>query len=96
MPRIIDKTMAFRAIFFTIKNICKRERHEKFIEAHEDNIHAELSSVDRIIFKGYSSLSWVENMTSYLSRNQILLKNFQKYAQSLSHHLWEHGLNLTR
>lgn len=66
----------------------------KFIEAHESNIHAELSSVDRIIFKGYSSLSWVENMNRYLSYNNILLKDFRKYVDGLSHRLRKYGLDL--
>ncbi|MDD5596898.1 MAG: hypothetical protein PHV82_03070 [Victivallaceae bacterium] len=66
----------------------------KFVEAHADNIHAEISCVDRIIFKGYSSLSWADNMESYLSYNNILIKDFKKYAQSLSHRLRDHGLSM--
>lgn len=68
----------------------------KFVEAHESNIHAEISSVDRIIFKGYSSLSWVENMERYLSHNNILFKDFKIHTQKLSHRLRDHGLSLAQ
>ncbi len=69
----------------SIKPYSKRNVVNKFVEAHADNIHAEISYVDRIIFKGYSSLSWADNMESYLSYNNILIKDFKKYAQSLSY-----------
>jgi hypothetical protein len=64
----------------------------KFIDAHEDNIHGVLSSVDRIIFKGHSSLSWVKNMEDHLSRAGILIKDFKCYAMRLSQKLRVHWL----
>jgi len=66
----------------------------KFIENHADNIHAEISCVDRIIFKGHSYLSWVENMESYLSCQGVLIKDFKPYTRELSKRLRDHGLKL--
>ena len=39
---------------------------KKFIEKHSDNIDGVLSCADRIIFKGYSFLSWCGNMERFL------------------------------
>lgn len=66
---------------------------KKFIEKHNDNIHGVLSCVDRIIFKGYSSLSWSKNMEDFLTYNGMLIKDFKNYAITLSKQLREHGLN---
>jgi len=65
---------------------------QKFIEAHKDNIHGSISCVDRIIFKGYSFLSWAENMEKYLSHNGVLLKDFKNFALRLSGTIKSHGL----
>jgi len=66
---------------------------KKFIEKHTDNIHGVLSCVDRIIFKGYSFLSWSQNMENFLTSNGMLLKEFKFYAMKLSKELREHGVN---
>lgn len=63
-----------------------------FIQSHADSITDEISCVDRIIFKGYSSLSWSDNMERYLSYNNVLLKDFKSYTQKLSHRIRAHGL----
>jgi len=68
----------------------------KFISTHADKIHSEISCVDRIIFKGYSSLSWADNMMSYLSHNNVLLKDFKTYTQRLGNRLRDHGLHLAQ
>lgn len=64
---------------------------EKFIAAHQDNIHGVISCVDRIIFKGYSPLSWTDSMMKYLNYNNLLIKDFKSHAQALSHRLRDHG-----
>ena len=67
---------------------------KKFIDKHIDNIHGVLSCVDRIIFKGYSSLSWAGNMERFLSYHGTLIKDFKGYAQNLSQTLRDHALNM--
>ena len=66
---------------------------KKFIEKHTANIHGVLSCVDRIIFKGYSFLSWSQNMENFLTSNGMLVKEFKFYAMKLSKQLREHGVN---
>ena len=65
---------------------------KKFIEMHKDNIHGVLSCVDRIIFKGYSPLSWSKSMEDHMTYNGLLLKDFKSYAQKLSQQLCDYGL----
>jgi len=67
---------------------------KKFIDKHNSNIHGVLSCVDRIIFKGYSSLSWAKNMESFLSYKGMLIKDFKGYAMKLSKELRDHALNM--
>lgn len=65
---------------------------KKFIGAHKDNIHGVLSCVDRIIFKGYSPLSWGKSMEDHMTYNGMRLKDFKSYAQKLSQQLCNYGL----
>ena len=65
---------------------------KNFTGKHADNIHGELNCFDRIIFKGYSPLSWAKSMEEHMSYNGILLKDFKKYATDLSEQMRKHGL----
>ena len=82
--------------FVTTQNKPKENTMNKFIEVNGNNIYGEISCVDRIIFKGYSFLSWTDSMTNYLSHRNILLKDFKKYTQQLSHRLRDYGLQLAQ
>ena len=67
-----------------------------FLKAHENIIYGAISCADRIIFKGYNSLSYVDRMLSYLCHNGILIKDFKSHAQSMSHRLRDHALSMAR
>lgn len=61
--------------------------HE-FIAKHQDDITGVLSGFDRLVFRGtLRALNGVEGMNQYLRSNHVLLKDFGKHVDSISHQL---------
>ena len=61
---------------------------KKFIANHQDQISGVLSGFDRLVFRGtLRSVAYVGGMNQYLSRNDILLKNFGGHVERVSQQL---------
>ncbi len=61
-----------------------------FIDKHSDIIDCVLSVFDRVLFKGHLPISSSDGMTSFLSKNGMLIKDFKKivpqYASALNNY----------
>jgi hypothetical protein len=61
---------------------------EKFIANHQDQISGVLSGFDRLVLRGtLRSIAHAAGMRQYLSRNEVLLKNFGSHVEQVSQHL---------
>lgn len=61
------------------------------IEQFSDVIKGQLSTFDRMIFKGYiRQLCNVQQMIYFLSYNNVLYKNFSEYVGGITRDLCEH------
>ena len=61
---------------------------KKFIANHQEQISGVLSGFDRLVFRGtLRSIAHAGGMNQYLSRNQILLKNFGSHVEQVSQRL---------
>ena len=69
---------------------------EQFIVKHQDTILGTISCFDRILFKGYLSLSHPEGMEAFLNRQGILFKDFKEFASGCSEVVKEHARELAR
>jgi hypothetical protein len=60
----------------------------KFIANHQAQISGVLSGFDRLVFRGtLRSIAHAGGMNQYLSRNEILLKNFGSHVEQVSQQL---------
>ena len=65
-----------------------RNAVNKFIANHQEQISGVLSGFDRLVFRGtLRSIAHAGGMNQYLSRNQILLKNFGSHVEQVSQRL---------
>lgn len=55
-----------------------------FIVKHQDTISGTISCFDRLLFKGYLSISYPEGMEGFLNRRGILFKDFKNFASTCS------------
>jgi hypothetical protein len=61
---------------------------QKFIANHQEQISGVLSGFDRLVFRGtLRSIAHAAGMRQYLSRNDILLKNFGSHVEQVSQQL---------
>lgn len=61
---------------------------QKFIANHQDQISGVLSGFDRLVFRGtLRSIAHAAGMNQYLSRNEVLLKNFGAHVERVSQRL---------
>src|SRR5215471_18160118 len=66
--------------------------HE-FIAKHQDKIVGTLSGFDRLVFRGtLRAIAYDQGMNAYLSRNEILLKDFGSHVEKVSRQLKEASL----
>jgi len=69
---------------------------ERFIVKHSDQILGRISCFDRILFKGYLPISRPDSMETFLSRRNILLKDFKPLAQDCTALLKAHAQETAR
>jgi hypothetical protein len=63
---------------------------QSFLSKHADKITASLSCFDRIIFRGYLPFCHPRGLEGFLAQHNILLKDFNRYAPSVSERLKAH------
>src|SRR5438477_1948965 len=65
---------------------------ERFLTRHRDRIAGTITGFDRMLFRGtLRSISHCHGLEIFLSSQRVLLKDFAKFAQQLSHEISEHG-----
>lgn len=65
---------------------------ERFLTRHKDRIIGTITGFDRILFRGtLRCLSHWQGMGVFLSTQRVLLKDYGKFVQGLSHEISEHG-----
>lgn len=70
---------------------------DHFIANHKDRITGVLNGFDRVVFRGtLRPISYVKGFKGFLWRNQVLLKDFGVYAQSLTTQLKDASLRVAR
>jgi len=68
---------------------------QRFLEKHADKILGTVSIFDRLIFKGYlQGLGFEEGMENFLSRHDVLLKDFRDFTKKQSAVLKDHAQHL--
>ena len=61
---------------------------QEFIARHQQQVAGTLSGFDRVVFRGtLRNIAYVEGMRSYLSANQVLLKEFSQHVNGVSERL---------
>jgi hypothetical protein len=61
-----------------------------FLRKHQDKISGVLSCFDRVILRGYLPLSYPRGLEGFLAQQQVLLKDFKKYAPVVAERVKEH------
>jgi hypothetical protein len=80
---------------FLRQSIRERENAvNTFVHKHSDKITGILGCFDRMILKGYLSLSYPRGMEGFLAHHNILIKEFPKLAKEQSTRLKEHAWRL--
>jgi hypothetical protein len=70
---------------------------ERFVTRHRDRIAGILSGFDRMIFRGtLRSLSYPEGLEAFLATRRVLLKEFGRFAQTVSNRVKQHAEALAR
>lgn len=65
---------------------------ERFIERHQGQIVGVLSGFDRLLFRGsLRSISYVKGMDAFLASQDVLYKDFGRFARRLSTRLCQHA-----
>lgn len=64
---------------------------QSFLRKHADKITGALFCPDRLIFKGYSSLSFALGMEGFLNHHGVLLKNFKDFGPAQAQRLKTHA-----
>jgi hypothetical protein len=65
---------------------------ERFLTRHKDRIIGTITGFDRILFRGtLRCLSHCQGMWVFLSSQHVLLKDYGKFVQQLSHEISEHA-----
>jgi len=67
---------------------------DEFIIKHQDKIAGTISCFDRILFKGYLPISYPEGMAGFLNRQDVLLKDFKRFACACSDGLKAHAQDM--
>lgn len=64
---------------------------KRFLKKHAEKITGSISCFDRILFKGYLSISWAESMERFMSRNGLLIKDFKPFVSEQSERVKQHA-----
>jgi hypothetical protein len=65
---------------------------ERFLTRHKDRIVGTITGFDRMLFRGtLRCISHCQGMWVFLSSQHVLLKDYGKFVQRLSHEISEHG-----
>lgn len=65
---------------------------ERFLQQYRDRVLGVLSGFDRLLFKGtLMSLSYLNGLVAFLSRQGVLFKDFGQYTQTLSRQIKQHA-----
>lgn len=64
---------------------------QSFLQKHIDKISGALFCPDRLIFKGYSTLSYALGMEGFLQNGGVLLKNFKDFGPEQAQRLKKHA-----
>ena len=68
---------------------------QRFLDKHADKILGTVSIFDRLLFKGYlPGLGFAEGMENFLSRHDVLLKNFRDFTKKQSTVLKQHAMQM--
>jgi len=80
---------------FVPPSISERENAvNSFVHKHADKITGILGCFDRLILKGYLPFGYARGMEGFLSRKNILIKDFPKLAKEQSTFVKEHAWRL--
>src|SRR5262245_31680665 len=70
---------------------------ERFLCRYQDRIEESISGFDRLLFRGtLRSISNIEGLGRFLSKEKILLKEFGEFAQRLSEGVKQHAEAIAR
>ncbi len=61
-----------------------------FCAKHQDAITGVLSCFDRVIFRGYTPLSYPKGIEGWLYQQKVLLKDFKKFATQIAERIKSH------
>ena len=65
---------------------------ERFLTRHQDRITGTITGFDRMLFRGtLRCISHCQGMGVFLSSQHVLLKDYGKFVQRLSHEISEQG-----
>lgn len=63
-----------------------------FLKRHEDRVVGVLSGFDRLLFRGtLRCLEYQDGVEAFLATHRVLIKDFGKFAEGLSHEVKEHA-----
>ena len=68
-----------------------RNAMNPFIQLFQDKIKGRIDCFDRLVFKGYLPLGYPEAMIRLLNQNDILIKDFGKFAEKQTERLVQHA-----
>jgi len=69
---------------------------EQFIVKHQARILGVISCFDRLLLKGYLSISYPEGMESFLNRQGVLFKDFKHFAVACSDTVKDNAIQTAR
>jgi len=69
---------------------------KRFLHKHAEKISGTLSCADRILFKGYLSISWAQSMERFMSRNGLLIKDFKPFVSEQSERVKQHARRMAQ
>jgi hypothetical protein len=61
-----------------------------FCAKHQDAVLGVLSCFDRVIFRGYTRLSYAEGIEGWFYQQNVLLKNFKEFAPQIAERIKSH------
>ena len=67
---------------------------DKFIMKHQQKINGQISSFDRLVFKGYLSFHYCQAVEWFLNHNNILLKDYRNFVNQHSQAIKQFGMDL--
>ena len=80
-----------RMMFFA-KHQLEENHGAFFLTRHKDRIVGTITGFDRVLFRGtLRCISHCQGMWVFLSSQHVLLKDYGKFVQRLSHEISEHG-----